>query len=135
MQQAHAQLLELVDELQAAATAGDDGEVRRLSTVALRELAVHLDDERLMGIKLDELEPDLAAYMERRRRLIVERLLALAGEANVADDACHCTGLADDIIALLGEEVTAEEAAIETYHLPATGPRPTRRPGSRPGVH
>lgn len=128
MQDAHEQLLELVGELRAAAAAGDEAEVSRLAIVSLRELAIHLDDERLMEIKLDSLEPDLATYLERRRRLIVERLLALAEEPGLADDECRCAGLADDVIALLDEEVAAEEAAIETYHLPPTGPRPPRRP-------
>jgi hypothetical protein len=127
MQDAHEQLLELVDQLRAAAAAGDEEEVGRLAIVSLRELAIHLDDERLMEIKLDALEPDLAAYMERRRRLIVERLLALAEEPRLGHDECHCATLADDVLALLDDEVTAEEAAIETYHLPPTAPRATRR--------
>jgi hypothetical protein len=129
MQTTHGQLLELVHELQAAAAAGDDHEVSRLAVVTLRELAIHLDDERLMEIKLDALEPELAGYLERRRRLIVERLLALAEEPNHADDECQCNTLADDVVALLDEEVAAEEGAIETYHLPSAGPRLTRPPG------
>jgi hypothetical protein len=128
MQVAHGQLLDLVHELSAAATAGDEEEVTRLAIVALRELAIHLDDERLMEIKLDALEPDLAAYLERRRHQIVERLLALAQEPGLAHDQCRCASLADDVIAMLDEEVAAEESVIETYHLPPTGARPTRRP-------
>jgi hypothetical protein len=130
MQEAHEQLRELVDELHAAAAGGDEDEVVRLAIVSLRELAIHLDDERLMEIKLDALEPELAGYLERRRRLIVERLLALAEEPGLGDDQCRCAELADDVVALLGDEVVAEEAAIETYHLPPTGPR-AAKPGSR----
>jgi hypothetical protein len=130
MQHAHEQLLELIAQLRRAADAADDAEVGRLATVALRELAIHLDDERLMEIKLDAVEPDLAAYLERRRRLIVERLLALAEEPDLADDQCGCSVLADDVAALLEEEVAAEEAAIETYHLPPTKPRPAPRPSA-----
>lgn len=129
MQDAHEQLLDLVDELRTAATAGDEEAVARLAVVALRELAIHLDDERLMEIKLDSLEPDLAAYLEQRRRKVVERLLSLAEEPGVADDQCRCAVLADDVVSLLEAEVAAEEAAIETYDLPPTGPRaaPRRR--------
>jgi hypothetical protein len=134
MQDAHVQLLELVDELRAAAATCDEEEVGRLATMSLRELAIHLDDERLMEIKLDALEPDLAAYMERRRREVVERLLALAEEPDVADGQCRCGELADDVVALLGAEVAAEEAAIETYHLQPTRPRATRPPATRAGV-
>jgi hypothetical protein len=128
MQQAHEKLLDLTHALEVAADAGDEEAVERLSVVALRELAIHLDDERLMGIKLDAVEPDLAARLEQRRRLIVERLLALSDEPGLADDTCRCAALADEVIALLGEEVAAEEAAIDTYQLPATGPRHVLRP-------
>jgi hypothetical protein len=130
MQQAHEQLLDLAHALEAAANAGDEEAVERISVVALRELAIHLDDERLMGIKLDAAEPDLAARLEQRRRLIVERLIALSDEPGLADDTCRCAALADEVIALLGDEVAAEEAAIDTYHLPATGPRRARPPST-----
>jgi hypothetical protein len=126
MQDAHTQLLQLIEQLRGAAAACDEEEVGRLTTVTLRELAIHLDDERLMEIKLDAIEPDLAANLERRRRLIVERLLALAQEPTLAADQCRCSELADDIAALLEAEVVAEEGAIETYHLPPTGPRAAR---------
>jgi hypothetical protein len=128
MQTAHQQLLELAEALHSAAAAGDEEEVVRLAIVSLRELAIHLGDERLMDIELDALEPDLAADLQHRQRQVVERLLALADEPGLADDECRCAALADDVVALLDEEVTAEEAAIETYHLPASGPRATRRP-------
>ncbi|HEU5309017.1 MAG TPA: hypothetical protein VFW97_16960 [Acidimicrobiia bacterium] len=130
MQNAHEQLLGLAEQLRSAATAGDEEEVVRLAIVSLRELAIHLGDERLMDIKLDALEPDLAADLQHRQRQVVERLLALADEPGLADDQCRCAELADDVVALLGDEVVAEEAAIETYHLPASGPRATK-PGSR----
>jgi hypothetical protein len=126
MQNAHEQLLGLAEQLRSAATAGDEEEVVRLAIVSLRELAIHLGDERLMDIKLDALEPDLAADLQHRQRQVVERLLALADEPGLADDQCRCAELADDVVALLGDEVVAEEAAIETYHLPASGPRATK---------
>jgi hypothetical protein len=132
MQDAHTQLLQLIEQLRGAATAGDEEAVGRLTTVTLRELAIHLDDERLMEIKLDAIEPDLAANLERRRRLIVERLLALAQEPTVAGGQCRCRELADDIAALVEAEVVAEEGAIETYELPPTGPRAPRRPSRSP---
>jgi hypothetical protein len=130
MQNAHEQLLGLAEQLRSAATAGDEEEVVRLAIVSLRELAIHLGDERLMDIKLDALEPDLAADLQHRQRQVVERLLALADDPGLADDQCRCAELADDVVALLGDEVVAEEAAIETYHLPASGPRATK-PGAR----
>jgi hypothetical protein len=126
MQTTHEQLLGLAEQLRSAATAGDEEEVVRLAIVTLRELAIHLGDERLMDIKLDALEPDLAADMQHRQRQVVERLLALADEPGLADDECRCSALADGVVALLDEEVTAEESAIETYHLPPTGPRAAR---------
>jgi hypothetical protein len=86
MQNAHEQLLGLAEQLRSAATAGDEEEVVRLAIVSLRELAIHLGDERLMDIKLDALEPDLAADMQHRQRQVVERLLALADEPGLADD-------------------------------------------------
>jgi hypothetical protein len=127
MQTTHEQLLGLAEQLRSAATAGDEEEVVRLAIVSLRELAIHLGDERLMDIKLDALEPDLAADMQHRQRQVVERLLALADEPGLADDECRCAALADDVVGLLDEEVAAEESAIETYHLPASGPRATPR--------
>jgi hypothetical protein len=119
MHEAHQRLAELVGELRTAASAGDEQEVARLTTVALRELAIHLNDERLMGIKLDAVDPALADELQRGQRQIVERLLVLADEPATTDGACRCGALADDVVALLGAEVAAEEAAITEHKLPS----------------
>ncbi len=126
MQKVHQQLIEHAREARAASLAGDRAEVTRRSTALLADLAIHLDDERLAVIKLDALDPALADTLRRRQREVVERLLELADEPSPSDGACHCRELADDIVALLDEEVTAEEVAIDTYELPAGSRRSVR---------
>lgn len=126
MQEVHQQLIEHAREARAAALTGDRAEVTRCSTALLADLAIHLDDERLAVIKLDALDPELAETLRLRQREVVERLLELADEPSPSDGACHCRELADDIVALLDEEVTAEEVAIDIYELPAGTRRSVR---------
>ncbi len=123
MHDAHRQLFDLTGALRAAAAAGDEQEVARLAVVTLTELAIHLDDERLMGIELDAVDPDLAARLHRGQRRVVERLLDLADETATVDGPCRCRALADDVVALLDDEVAAEEVALSTHDVHATSGR------------
>jgi hypothetical protein len=123
MHDVHQGLIELTREARSAAIAGNERDVEKIATMVLTELAIHLDDERLMMIKLDTVDPELATDLQHRQRNVIERLLELANEPFTTAGECHCRKLADEIVALLDEEVAAEELAIDLHELPSTSGR------------
>jgi hypothetical protein len=123
MHDVHEGLIELTREARSAAIAHNEHDVERIATMILTELAIHLDDERLTMIKLDTVDAELADDLQLRQRRVIERLLELANEPSATDHECHCRELADEIVALLEEEVAAEELAIDVHELPSTSGR------------
>ena len=123
MHEVHQGIVELAREAQSAAIAGNERDVERIATRVLTELAIHLDDERLTMIKLDTIDPDLATDLRYRRRRVIESLLELSEEPSTTGGECHCRELADEIVALLDEEVAAEERVIDLHELPSTSGR------------
>jgi hemerythrin len=123
MHDVHQELIELTREARSAAIAGNERDVEKIATMVLTELAVHLDDERLTMIKLDTVNPDLATDLQHRQRRVVERLLELEHEPATSDGECRCRQLADEIVALLEQEIAAEDLAIDVHQLPSTSGR------------
>ena len=118
MNDQHERLIDLARSARAAAVAADACEVERLTLELLTRLAIHLDDERLLLPELDWRDPDLADSLEDRQRLVLGHLFDLADEPLRSDDACRCTELANEIVALLSEEAAAEEQATAAHGLP-----------------
>lgn len=123
MHDIHQGLVDLTREARSAAIVGNERDVEKIAIMVLTELAIHLDDERLTMIKLDTFDPDLATDLRHRQRRVIERLLELADEPSTTDGECRCRELADEIVALLDEEVAAEELAIDVHELPSTSGR------------
>ena len=102
----HARILEVARNLPGVANKGDHGELSRLASELLELFVRHAEDERHLVLRLP---PITARLIENGQQRIVDRLVSLVLEADLAELPCRCTALADELSSLIEVQIISEE--------------------------
>lgn len=102
----HAKILEMARELPAVANKGDHAKLSREASALLEAFVRHAEEERPLVLRLP---PLTARLVEKGQQRIVDRLVSLVLEADLAEAPCRCTALADEISSLVEVQIVSEE--------------------------
>lgn len=93
-------------ELPAVANKGDHARLSRDASALLEVFVRHAEEERPLVLRLP---PLTARLVEKGQQRIVDRLVSLVLEADLAEAPCRCTALADEISSLIEVQIVSEE--------------------------
>lgn len=102
----HRQLLEMAHELGPIANKGDHGLLSDVASALLENFVRHAETERPMVLRLP---PFTARLIEHGQQRVVDRLVSLVLEADLAEVPCRCVTLADEIASLMECQIVSEE--------------------------
>jgi hypothetical protein len=103
---AHARILEMARELPAVANKGDHARLSRDASALLETFVRHAEEERPLVLRLP---PLTARLVEKGQQRVVDRLVSLVLEADLAEAPCRCTALADEVSSLIEVQIVSEE--------------------------
>ncbi len=103
---AHARILEMARELPAVANKGDHARLSWEASALLEAFVRHAEDERGLVLRLP---PLTARLVEKGQQRVVDRLVSLVLEADLAEDPCRCPRLADEVASLIEVQIVSEE--------------------------
>lgn len=102
----HARILEMARELPTVANKGDHARLSRSASALLELFVRHAEEERPLVLRLP---PLTARLVEKGQQRIVDRLVSLVLEADLAEAPCRCTALADELSSLIEVQIVSEE--------------------------
>src|SRR5579872_6645489 len=102
----HRQLLEMAHELVPIANKGDHGRLSEMASSLLEAFVRHAEAERPMVLRLP---PFTARLIEHGQQRVVDRLVSLVLEADLAEEPCRCMTLADELTSLMEAQIISEE--------------------------
>lgn len=105
-QAAHRRILEMARELPALANKGDHALLSREASALLELFVRHADDERPLVLRLP---PLTARLVHKGQQRVVDHLVSLVLEADLAEVPCRCTRLADEVTSLIEVQIMSEE--------------------------
>jgi len=105
-QAAHARILEMARELPALANKGDHALLSREASGLLELFVRHAEEERPLVLRLP---PLTARLVHKGQQRVVDHLVSLVLEADLAEEPCRCTGLADVVTSLIEVQIISEE--------------------------
>jgi len=103
---AHAQILEMTRELPAVANKGDHARLSRQASQLLEAFVRHVEEERPLVLRLP---PLTARLVQKGQQRVVDRLVTLVLEADLAEEPCRCSPLADEVASLIEVQIVSEE--------------------------
>jgi hypothetical protein len=103
---AHARILEMARELPALANKGDHALLSREASAILELFVRHAEDERPRVLRLP---PLTARLVHKGQQRVVDHLVSLVLEADLAEVPCRCTALADEVTLLIEVQIISEE--------------------------
>jgi len=103
---AHTQILEMTRELPAMANKGDHARLSLQASRLLEAFVRHVEDERPIVLRLP---PLTARLVEKGQQRVVDRLVTLVLEADLAEEPCRCSRLADEVTSLIEVQIVSEE--------------------------
>jgi hypothetical protein len=103
---AHARILEMARELPAVANKGDHARLSREASALLEEFVRHAEEERSLVLRLPTLT---ARLVQKGQQRVVDRLVSLVLEADLAEEPCRCSDLADEVASLIEVQIVSEE--------------------------
>lgn len=103
---AHARILEMARELPAVANKGDHVRLSQEASALLEAFVRHAEDERSLVLRLPTLT---ARLVEKGQQRVVDRLVSLVLEADLAEVPCRCARLADEVASLIEVQIVSEE--------------------------
>jgi hypothetical protein len=103
---AHSKILELARELPPVANKGDHARLSREAATLLEVFVQHAEDERALVLRLPTLTGRLVQKGQQR---VVDRLVSLVLEADLAEVPCRCPELADEVASLIEVQIISEE--------------------------
>ncbi|HUC38067.1 MAG TPA: hypothetical protein VMR97_13210 [Acidimicrobiales bacterium] len=102
----HLQLIEMARELPAIANKGDHAQLSMAASALLEAFVRHAEEERFLVMRLP---PITARLVENGQQRVVDRLVSLVLEADLAEEPCRCVPLADEIASLIDVQIMSEE--------------------------
>ena len=102
----HARLLEMARELPTIANKGDHARLSGAASALLEAFVRHAEDERRLVLRLP---PFTARLVENGQQRVVDRLVSLVLEADLAEQPCRCSPLADEVSSLIEVQIVSEE--------------------------
>jgi len=102
----HRLLLDMAHGLGPIANKGDHGRLSDEAAALLEVFVHHAEAERPMVLRLP---PFTARLVEHGQQRVVDRLVSLVLEADLAEEPCRCFELADEIASLMEVQVMSEE--------------------------
>jgi hypothetical protein len=102
----HTQLIELAHELPPIANKGDHIRLSDAASNLLEAFVRHAEDERYLVLRLP---PFTARLVENGQQRVVDRLVSLVLEADLAEQPCRCSERAEEIASLIEMQICSEE--------------------------
>jgi hypothetical protein len=102
----HARLLDMARELGPIANKGDHARLSDHASKLLEDFVRHAEDERPLVLRLP---PFTARLVEHGQQRIVDRLVSLVLEADLAEVPCRCPELAEEVASLIEVQIVSEE--------------------------
>ena len=103
---AHSRILEMARELPAIANKGDHARLSRDASALLEAFVRHAEEERALVLRLPTLT---ARLVQKGQQRVVDRLVSLVLEADLAEVPCRCPELADEVASLIEVQIVSEE--------------------------
>jgi len=103
---AHSRILDMARELPAVANKGDHAQLSTDASALLELFVRHAEEERRVVLRLP---PLTARLVQRGQQRVVDRLVSLVLEADLAEVPCRCTALADEVASLVEVQIMSEE--------------------------
>ena len=102
----HHRLLDMAHELGPIANKGDHGLLSDAASALLEAFVRHAEADRPMVLRLS---PFTARLIEHGQQRVVDRLVSLVLEADLAEEPCRCAVLADEVASLIEVQIISEE--------------------------
>jgi hypothetical protein len=102
----HAHLIEMARELPSIANKGDHARLSVAASSLLEAFVRHAEEERALVLRLP---PITARLVENGQQRVVDRLVSLVLEADLAGEPCRCVVLADEVASLIDVQIMSEE--------------------------
>jgi hypothetical protein len=102
----HTRLIELARELPPIANKGDHSRLSDAASTLLESFVHHAEDERFLVLRLP---PFTARLVENGQQRVVDRLVSLVLEADLAEQPCRCSELAEEVASLIEMQIVSEE--------------------------
>jgi hypothetical protein len=102
----HAYLIEMARELPSIANKGDHARLSVAASSLLEAFVRHAEEERALVLRLP---PITARLVENGQQRVVDRLVSLVLEADLAGEPCSCAVLADEVASLIDVQIMSEE--------------------------
>jgi len=102
----HRVLLDMAHELGPVANKGDHARLSEAAACLLEAFVHHAEAERPLVLRLP---PFTARLIENGQQRVVDRLVSLVLEADLAEVPCRCSELADEIASLMEVQIMSEE--------------------------
>ena len=102
----HRLLLEMAHRLGPIANKGDHARLSEEASALLEVFVYHAEVERPLVLRLP---PFTARLIEHGQQRVVDRLVSLVLEADLAEEPCRCVELADEIASLMEVQIMSEE--------------------------
>jgi len=102
----HLLLVEMARELPAIANKGDHVHLSLAASSVLEAFVRHAEDERPLVLRLP---PITARLVENGQQRVVDRLVSLVLEADLAEAPCRCVSLADEVATLIDVQIMSEQ--------------------------
>jgi hypothetical protein len=104
--ESHLRLIEMARELPPIANKGDHTRLSLAASCLLDAFVRHAEEERALVLRLP---PITARLIENGQQRVVDRLVSLVLEADLAEEPCRCSLLADEIASLIDVQIMSEE--------------------------
>jgi len=102
----HTWLIGTAHEISAIANKGDHARLSLEASVLLEEFVRHVEAERHLVLRLP---PFTARLVENGQQRVVDRLVTLVLAADLAEEPCACSELANEVASLIEVQIISEE--------------------------
>lgn len=102
----HGRLIEMARDLVPVANKGDHLRLSGDASALLEAFVRHAEDERHLVLRLP---PTTARLVEHGQQRVVDRLVSLVLAADLAEEPCRCSELAEESASLIEVQIVSEE--------------------------
>ena len=102
----HAHLIDMARDLGPIANKGDHVLLSDRASALLEAFVRHAEEERPLVLRLP---PFTARLVEHGQQRVVDRLVSLVLEADLAEAPCRCAVLAEEVASLVEVQIMSEE--------------------------
>jgi len=102
----HAELIDMAQALAPIANKGDHDALSRAASTLLEAFVRHSEQERFAVLRLPSFTARLIEHGQQR---VVDRLVSLVLEADLAEQPCRCAELAEEVASLVECQIASEE--------------------------